>query len=148
MDKYKHETETALFAQAQAGDAESVAIASDGTIFLANGREGMFAYTYSASTGLQNNFPALPENHALLQNYPNPFNPSTTIYYSLKKSAWIKLIIYDLLGREIITLVDEHQNPNTYAVLFNASDLASGIYYYQLQINNEMTEAKKMLLLR
>ena len=84
----------------------------------------------------------------LEQNYPNPFNSSTTIFYSLRKSAQIRLKIYDLRGRAIKTLVNEYQNSNTYSITFNASDLASGIYYYQLQIANEFTETKKMLLLR
>ena len=84
----------------------------------------------------------------LSQNYPNPFNPSTTIFYSLKKSAQVSLKIYDLLGREVTILVDAYQRPNTYAVRFEASDLVSGIYYYQLQIGIEFTETKKMMLLR
>lgn len=132
----------------ESGEANGVEVASDGTVFLANHYKGMFAYTYSASSGIDNNLSTIPENYSLSQNYPNPFNPSTTIYYVLKKSARVSLRIYNLLGRGIKILVDSHQSPGTYSVRFEASDLTSGIYYYQLQINNEVFETKKMVLLR
>lgn len=90
----------------------------------------------------------IPENFELYQNYPNPFNPSTTICYSLKKSSLVTLKIYDVLGKKIKILVNEYQNADKYLVKFNASDLVSGIYYYQLQIGNEFVETKKMVLLK
>jgi endoglucanase len=89
-----------------------------------------------------------PEEYPLLQNYPNPFNQSTTISYSLKKSDWVRLRIYDLMGREITTLVDEYQIPDTYSVRFDASDLIGGIYYYQLRIGNDFSKTNKMVLLK
>ncbi|MBC8185816.1 T9SS type A sorting domain-containing protein, partial [candidate division KSB1 bacterium] len=128
--------------------ASGVAVSSDGTIFLANGSKGMFAYTYSPASGFENNFSAVPQNHSLSQNYPNPFNESTTIFYTLKESAMVSLKIYDLLGREIKTLVNEFQDESNYSINFNGSGLRSGIYYYQLQIGNKFTETKKMVLLR
>jgi photosystem II stability/assembly factor-like uncharacterized protein len=89
-----------------------------------------------------------PEEYQLLQNYPNPFNQSTTISYSLKKSDRVSLRIYDLMGREITTLVNEYQIPDTYTVRFDASDLAGGIYYYQLRIGNDFSRTNKMVLLK
>jgi len=130
------------------GYAYDVAIDLEGSIFLANGFDGLYAYTYSGFTGINDDMPFIPDNHSLSQNYPNPFNPSTTICYSLKKTALVSLKIYDLLGREIETLVKEYQNKNSYSVNFDASGLASGIYYYQLRIGNEFTETKKMMLIR
>jgi endoglucanase len=89
-----------------------------------------------------------PEEYQMLQNYPNPFSLSTTITYSLKKSDRVSLKIYDLMGREITTLVNEYQSPDTYSVRFEASDLAGGIYYYQLRIGNDYSETNKMVLLK
>jgi hypothetical protein len=82
----------------------------------------------------------------LSQNYPNPFNPSTTISYSLKKPSWVRLKLYNLLGEEIKTLVNAYQNSSTYSIHIDASDLASGIYYYKLRIGNNFSETKKILL--
>ncbi|MBK9331406.1 MAG: T9SS type A sorting domain-containing protein [Ignavibacteria bacterium] len=66
-------------------------------------------------------------------NYPNPFNPSTTIYYSLAAGGFTTLKIYDLLGREVTTLVNTKQNAGSYSIIWNASDFSSGVYFYKLQ---------------
>ncbi len=87
-------------------------------------------------------------SYKLSQNYPNPFNPVTTISYSLQKSGFVTLDIYDILGRKIKTLVNELQKANTYSVKFDASKLSSGIYFYKLLVGNEYSEIKKMMLMR
>jgi cyclomaltodextrinase / maltogenic alpha-amylase / neopullulanase len=89
----------------------------------------------------------MPKTFALEQNYPNPFNPSTTIRYQLPQSATVSLKIYDVLGREVQTLVNERQAAGQYSVLFNASGLASGVYFYRLQAGN-FVQTKKMMLLK
>jgi hypothetical protein len=100
----------------------------------------------AGSTGVdKNEVTALPGEYGLAQNYPNPFNPVTKISYSIKQSGQIKLIVFDILGREVATLVDRFQNPGTYDITFNAQDLTSGIYYYQLQTGTG-TVTKKMVL--
>ncbi|PID59622.1 MAG: hypothetical protein CR986_04975 [Ignavibacteriae bacterium] len=83
----------------------------------------------------------------LSQNYPNPFNPNTTINYTIPSTNKVKLKIYDVLGEEIETLVDELQNQGKYSVNFDASNLSSGIYYYQL-ITENFIKTKKMILLK
>jgi unsaturated chondroitin disaccharide hydrolase len=84
----------------------------------------------------------------LLQNYPNPFNPSTTISYSVGDvSAPVRLKVFDVLGREVTTLVNEFQPPGDYIVNFDAQDLASGIYYYMMQVNKHR-QIKQMVLLK
>jgi hypothetical protein len=88
-----------------------------------------------------------PESFVLKQNYPNPFNPSTTIRWQLPVSNWLTLKIYDLLGNEIATLVDGFKPAGEYEVDFDASGLASGIYFYQLRVKNYI-ETKKMQLLK
>jgi len=89
----------------------------------------------------------LPEKFSLDQNYPNPFNPSTTINFSVPSSEFVTLKVYDVLGNEIETLVNEEKPAGKYEVDFNAVELSSGIYFYMLQVGNFL-ETKKMILLR
>jgi 7,8-dihydropterin-6-yl-methyl-4-(beta-D-ribofuranosyl)aminobenzene 5'-phosphate synthase len=89
----------------------------------------------------------LPGEFQLAQNYPNPFNPTTTIRYALSYGAKVKLSIYDLLGCEITTLVDEEQSAGWKEVQWNAGTAASGIYFYRLEAGSFIS-AKKLLLIR
>ncbi len=89
----------------------------------------------------------IPSEYSLSQNYPNPFNPETKINYSLPAQSNVKLIIYDLTGQIVKALVNGRQNPGNYEVRFNASNLASGIYFYQLKTNEKII-TRKMLLLK
>jgi len=88
----------------------------------------------------------LPSEFSLDQNYPNPFNPTTIINYSLPKSAFVKLIVYDVLGRVIKTLVDEEKSAGNYSVQFNGSNLSSGVYFYRLTAGNFISTKKLVLL--
>lgn len=88
-----------------------------------------------------------PKKYQLNLNYPNPFNPTTTISYAIPKTSLTKLIIYDVLGREIIKLVNEVKNPGNYSITFNANNLASGVYFYRLEAG-DFTDVKKMLLIK
>lgn len=88
-----------------------------------------------------------PEGYNLRQNYPNPFNPTTKIIYSINKESEIVLKIYDTLGNELQTLVEENQMPGNYEVEFNTSTLTSGVYFYQLKAGS-FVETKKMILVR
>ena len=90
---------------------------------------------------------AVPEEYTLFQNYPNPFNPSTIINYALPEKGNVELIVYDVLGNEIVTLVNEEKSAGTYDVEFNATGLPSGIYFYKLQAGN-FVETKKMILIK
>jgi parallel beta-helix repeat protein len=98
-------------------------------------------------TGLNNRKPENPQSYTLSQNYPNPFNPATTIKYALPKQSYVSLIIYNMLGREVKTLVSKTQNSGTYTIRFDATNLASGLYFYRLQAGN-FTQIKKMLLVK
>jgi hypothetical protein len=89
----------------------------------------------------------LPKIFSLKQNYPNPFNPSTIIKYSIPSYSLVKLKIYDILGREIKTLVNEEKQSGTFTVNFNAGDLASGVYFYQLQAG-DFVQTKKLVLMK
>ena len=89
----------------------------------------------------------LPKVYALSQNYPNPFNPSTTISFSLPRSGFTTLKIYDLMGREVTTIVSEELPAGTYSRQWNAANISSGIYFYRLQAGSFIV-TKKLLLLK
>jgi hypothetical protein len=89
----------------------------------------------------------IPKTFSLNQNYPNPFNPSTLIKYSVPKNSFVKISVYDFLGREIQTLVNEKHSAGTYEVNFNASELSSGVYFYKIQADN-FTSVKRMVLVK
>ncbi len=105
----------------------------------------------SVVTGIKENSSSRITNYALDQNYPNPFNPSTIINYQIPKSGFVTLKIYDILGRELETLVNKEETAGKYKLSFNSSEkgisLPSGIYFYRLQAGNFM-ETKKMILLK
>lgn len=92
--------------------------------------------------------PEVLKSFQLYQNYPNPFNPTTTISYVVKSPNFVKLKIFDALGREVKTLVNEFQTASIYSVKFDANAFSTGIYYYKLQIGNVFEETKKMLYLK
>ena len=87
------------------------------------------------------------DNYYLFQNYPNPFNPSTKITYSVASLGSVTLKIYDVLGREVLTLVNEEKPAGRYEVNFNAGHLASGVYFYQIKAG-DFIQTKKMLLIK
>ena len=94
-----------------------------------------------------------PTIFSLEQNYPNPFNPFTTIKFSIPQNVGnenfrsVQLKIYDMLGNEIATLVDEQKSPGTYEIKFNGSDYTSGIYFYKLKAGI-FSETKKLVLMK
>ncbi len=89
----------------------------------------------------------IPTVFALSQNYPNPFNPSTRIEFAVPKESRVRLEVYNMLGQKIATLVDEVRTAGNHAVQFDASGLASGLYFYKLS-TNEVSFLKKMMLLK
>ena len=104
-------------------------------------------YVSSNPMGVKGNTLQLPSSYDLKQNFPNPFNPTTNIQYSLPKASRVTLKVYDILGRLVQTLVNGEQNPGNYSVTFNAQNLSSGVYFYQLQAGG-FTETKKLMLLK
>ena len=88
-----------------------------------------------------------PDNFSLLQNYPNPFNPGTTIKFVINKKSNVTLTIFNSIGEDVLTLVNEEKVVGNYEVNFNASGFTSGIYYYKLQ-TDDFAQTKKMILLK
>jgi len=89
----------------------------------------------------------VPEKFSLSQNYPNPFNPSTNIKYQIINNGFVNLKVYDILGKEIATLVNEKQAPGTYEVKFDGTNLPSGVYHYRIATEN-YSETRRMILLK
>jgi hypothetical protein len=115
-------------------------------------------FDINLTTGIGNEFTSIPEVFSLSQNYPNPFNPTTVITYNIpsnvksqtlasQSGSNVKLVIYDLLGKEVTTLVNEKQSPGTYSVKFNGSNFASGVYFYRIEAG-EFVDTKRMVLLK
>ena len=98
-------------------------------------------------TDVTENNNSIPKFYNLSQNHPNPFNPSTIIRYDLPKEGMVTIKIYDILGREVKTLVNEYKNAGSYNVEFNASNLSSGTYFYKITAG-DFTEIKKLILLK
>jgi len=104
-----------------------------------------FAGILSSAVG--ENSKNLPNTFSLLQNYPNPFNPTTKIKFSIPTRSLVTLTIYDILGREMSTLLNEEKTAGTYEVDFNGNLLASGVYYYSI-IAEKFNDTKKLILLK
>lgn len=110
-------------------------------------RPNLCFYT-SVISGNENQNSNVPKNFKLYQNYPNPFNPVTKIKFDIPKSSFVTLKIYDILGKEVSSLVNEKLQANAYSVDFNASGLNSGVYFYQLSVDNVPFGIKKMLFIK
>jgi len=98
-------------------------------------------------TGVKDQQYNLPKSYSLQQNYPNPFNPTTTINYSILKAGSVTIKVYDVLGCEVTTLVNENKPVGNYSVKFDASKLSSGIYIYTIRAN-DFVQSKKMNLVK
>lgn len=108
---------------------------------------GVWIYTDTTLTSVTPVSTGIPENFELKQNYPNPFNPVTKIEFSVPVAEFITLKIFDIMGREIRTLVNEKLQPGTYEKSFDGSQLTSGVYFYKIAIG-DFVSTKKMLLVR
>ena len=106
-----------------------------------------FEYRAGVVQVVENTGGAVPESFVLLQNYPNPFNPSTTIGFSIPEHTRVSLTIYDILGRKVTTLVDEELPAGDYSTRFDAHNLTSGVYLYQLRAG-EYVETKRLMLVK
>ena len=140
--------------------AVGVWVDNSGYVFAAgdgegtNGNQDLMAVKLSKTSGVEDNGSSVNE-FVLFQNYPNPFNPTTVIKYSIpsviasetKQSQFVSLKVYDIIGNEVATLVNEEQSAGSYEVIFSADGLTSGIYFYKLQ-SGSFVETKKMILLK
>jgi len=131
-----------------------------GKIAASDMKTGLFVLQMGKSVGINNNNFNVADGYSLGQNYPNPFNPNTTINYNIPsglngKKSDVRLVVSDILGNEIATLVNEKKDPGNYSVNFSATsnglNLASGVYFYKLSVTggiSEYTDIKRMILLK
>ena len=130
------------------------AISKDGTLYLGvhntslvtNQTKTLIAIKDTGAVSVDENNITI-NDYSLSQNYPNPFNPNTMIKYSIKERGFVQLKVYDILGKEVTTLVNEEKQQGNYSVNFDGSNLPSGVYLYSLRIN-DFAENRKMILLR
>lgn len=141
----------AIGTPAQANDLITIDTASGaGTLIGSTGLTGLAGLamrTDSISTSVGPPTDGLPLTTRLEQNYPNPFNPSTRITYSVRSSGFVSLKIYDVLGREVATLVSEEKQPGTHDVAWDGSDASSGVYFYRMTAG-EFSATRKLLLMK
>ncbi|NQT24695.1 T9SS type A sorting domain-containing protein, partial [candidate division KSB1 bacterium] len=110
------------------------------------GETNPLLYDGSPDTGVKDSPVAAPREFALSQNYPNPFNPTTTISYTLPVASDVQLAVYDILGREVMSLVNETMDAGVHQVTFDGMSVASGIYFYRLKAGDNIQTQKMMLL--
>lgn len=133
--------------------------AQNGKFYVVAGTYGRGVYMREVQgddnpIGIQNHNTGIPKTFSLAQNYPNPFNPSTNISYSLPSSANVSIKVYDILGKEVATLVNQKQNAGSYSITFSANNLGSGVYFYKITAApvggqaGTFTDIKKMILVK
>jgi hypothetical protein len=135
--------------------ATAVDINDDGRIdiVVANGNSNTLTVLQANPTGVNDITQLVPEKFSLSQNHPNPFNPSTVIEYQVPKASKVKLLIYDMLGREVATLVDGVNDAGYHTVTFDGSRLTSGIYFARiiaspLSGEQPFVQVRKMLMIK
>jgi hypothetical protein len=122
-------------------------ILSDDLIYAGSFGQSVWKRLLSEIQGVKQISGLVPSSFSLERNYPNPFNPNTVIRYSLTGNRFVTLKVFDVLGKEVATLVNEKQSPGTYQVEFVGSNLPSGVYFYRI-IAGDFTDTKGMILLK
>jgi hypothetical protein len=128
-------------------DTESASTLKAIAGFFYNAVDGAKIYTREFVTAVEGDNSEIPQNFSLAQNYPNPFNPSTNIEYSIPTESFVELMVYDVLGNEVASLVNEQQIAGVYRADFTADNLPSGMYFARLTAN-EFTQVVKMILMK
>lgn len=108
----------------------------------------LFLMKLGYPTGISDNPPITTRGFRLLQNYPNPFNPTTTIRFTVPKSAFVRLEVFNILGEKVKKLFEGYKAPGNYKIQFDGENLPSGVYFYRLQIDGVFKKVRKMMLLR
>jgi hypothetical protein len=115
---------------------------------VGSGADSSIVIKYSISTGIINPNQNIVQGYKLYQNYPNPFNQSSIIKFQCSIKSEITLKIYDMLGREVQTLVNENLNAGIYEVRFEGGNLSTGVYFYTLFVDGQKKDIKKMIVIK
>lgn len=144
------------FTQYSSDIAKDLVIGDDGAIYITGYSEllvensNTISYISTIKLDWGSNMisnQVLPKSFSLYQNYPNPFNPSTSIKFDLREASYVKLAIYDVIGRQVDVLVNQQLNAGTHIISFSANNLSSGIYFYKLEAGS-FSDIKKMTLVK
>ncbi|MGB5849989.1 MAG: T9SS type A sorting domain-containing protein, partial [Ignavibacteriaceae bacterium] len=158
--KWENDVWTVEFRRKNSGSDNDFAVPSGGTVVFTHEifdntggghvndgwDETVYTLDFSGIVGVED-ADQLPQTYALDQNYPNPFNPTTTITYAVPQNSFISLRVFDVLGNEVQTLVNETKSAGTYSVSFDAASVPSGVYFYTLEAGN-FVSTKKMVLIK
>ena len=125
---------------------KSILIVND-HIFAGTAGQSVWRRSLADITGINQISLIVPSSYSLSQNYPNPFNPVTNLEFGISDLGFVSLIVYDILGKEVATLVNEKLNPGKYKVEFDGSALPSGVYFYRITAG-EFTDTKRMMLIK
>lgn len=152
FDNYDYLENTTVQSTSQSGTVmhyhEDYETGCDMTGFSSASYRPNACFLISAVTGIgENSQDRLPDSYSLSQNFPNPFNPVTKINFAIQKQGLVSLKIYDILGREIRTLVNEIKQAGYYSVDFNGSDFASGVYFFRIE-SGSYKDTKRMMLVK
>jgi hypothetical protein len=135
-------------------EGKFIKLDSTGNIYITGEGDGsssgldIIVLKYSTTTGIRNNSNLIPKENKLFQNYPNPFNATTKIEFAIKENGAVQLVVFDILGRKIYSLVDNYRSAGKYETTFDASNLSSGIYFYRLSFKGEVIDNKKLFLIK
>jgi hypothetical protein len=127
-------------------NVQSIVIDGSGNKWIGTGY-GLAVFHEGGIVGVKERINAIPSQFAIRQNYPNPFNPSTKIRCEIRDLGFITLKVFDVLGREVATLINDVKQPGSYDVEWNAQGVPSGVYFYRIQ-TLEFIQTKKMILIR
>jgi hypothetical protein len=108
-------------------------------------RVSLFIVSIHMSVGIENEI-EIPEEYFMNQNYPNPFNPTTNIEFGIPESGHVSIKVYDMLGREVATLINNTMSAGVRTVVFDASHLSSGMYIYRIKVNDYVSTKRLMLI--
>ena len=125
---------------------KAFAVDHNGVVYAGSIPNGLFRTT-NMFTSVLSETGKIPESVYLAQNYPNPFNPSTTIEFNIPQQSYVTLKVYDLLGREVVSLVNNELQAGSYKTEFNGTNLSSGIYFYRLKADG-FIQTKKFILMK
>lgn len=120
---------------------------TNSNIIFAGGEDGALLKTTDGGVGVNNISSSVPDKNYLYRNYPNPFNPNTIIKFDLKKSSYVTMKIYDSMGREVETIVNEKLDAGTFSASWNGANFSSGVYFYKIAAEN-FSETRKMMLVK